>query len=221
MQFVVFEKIYECLFIPNCIRKIIWFNLLIIYKEKFLHANWWKRFEMVEQKERTRITQSGKNCVMNCAIQGMRLIWKQKIWLAICEFLFRNFPSINLISSFCTQFQLSALISSFCTQKISCFCTVWDKLTCSQPNTMEKFFHVYYYNSKYFRAQSLMSAPFVVWLTLLWMSPQQKIEKKGLLMCITRTTWWLKSGMGYFILRSYCTFSVTSILQPKSVWIFY
>ena len=24
MQFVVFEKIYECLFIPNCTRKIIW-----------------------------------------------------------------------------------------------------------------------------------------------------------------------------------------------------
>ena len=28
----------------------------------------------------------------NCAIQGVRLIWKQKIWLAICEFLFRDFP---------------------------------------------------------------------------------------------------------------------------------
>ena len=55
--------------------------------KKFLHADWWKNFEMVEQKERTRITQSGNNC----AIQGMRLIWKQKIWLAICEFLFRHF----------------------------------------------------------------------------------------------------------------------------------
>ena len=43
---------------------------------------------MVEQMERTRITQSGKNC----AIQGVRLIWKQKIGLAICEFLFREFP---------------------------------------------------------------------------------------------------------------------------------
>ena len=29
---------------------------------------------MVEQKERTRITQSGKSCAMNCAIQGVRLI---------------------------------------------------------------------------------------------------------------------------------------------------
>ena len=65
---------------------------------------------MVEQKERTCIMQSGKNCAMDCAIQGVRLIWKQKIWLAICEFLFRDFP-VN-------QFNLSALISSFC--------TVWD-----------------------------------------------------------------------------------------------
>ena len=43
---------------------------------------------MVKQKERTRITESGKNC----AIQGVRLIWKQKIWLAIYEFLFPDFP---------------------------------------------------------------------------------------------------------------------------------
>ena len=84
--------------------------------KKFLHADWWKNFEMVEQKERTRITQSGKNCAMNCAIQGVRLIWKQKIWLAICEYLFRDFPVnqfnfnfLRSISTFCTEFQLSAL----------------------------------------------------------------------------------------------------------------
>ena len=29
---------------------------------------------MVKQKERTRITQSGKNYAMNCAIQGVSLI---------------------------------------------------------------------------------------------------------------------------------------------------
>ena len=34
---------------------------------------------MLKQKKRTRITQSGKNC----AIQGARLIWKQKIWLVL------------------------------------------------------------------------------------------------------------------------------------------
>ena len=29
---------------------------------------------MVEQKKRTRITQSGKNCAINCTIQAVRLI---------------------------------------------------------------------------------------------------------------------------------------------------
>ena len=42
---------------------------------------------MVKQKKRTRITQSGKNYALNFAIQGVDLIWKQKMWLAICEFL--------------------------------------------------------------------------------------------------------------------------------------
>ena len=42
---------------------------------------------MVKQRKRTRITQSGKNYAINCAIQGVRLIWKQKIGLAIDEFL--------------------------------------------------------------------------------------------------------------------------------------
>ena len=62
---------------------------------------------MVEQKKSMRIMQSGKNCAMNYAIQGVRLIWKQKIWLAICEFLFRDFPVnqfnfkfLNSISTF-------------------------------------------------------------------------------------------------------------------------
>ena len=42
------------------------------------------------------------------------------------SFCVATFLSINLISIFCTQFQLSELISSFSTQKISSFCTVWD-----------------------------------------------------------------------------------------------
>ena len=107
VQFVVFEKIYECLFIPNCTRKIIW-----------LLVN--NNFEMVKQKERTRITQSGKNCAMNCAIQVKLLIWKKKIWLAICEFLFSNFPVnqfnfkfLHSVSTFWTQFQLFALNFNF------------------------------------------------------------------------------------------------------------
>ena len=40
---------------------------------------------MIEQKEHMRITQSGKNYAINCAMKSVRLIWKQKIWLAICE----------------------------------------------------------------------------------------------------------------------------------------
>ena len=61
---------------------------------------------MVEQKERTRITQSGKNCAINCAIQGVRMIWKQNIWLAICEFLW-SLTNQNawFVSSFCTEFE--------------------------------------------------------------------------------------------------------------------
>ena len=66
---------------------------------------------MVEHRERTRITQSGQNSAMNCAIQGVRLIWKQKVWLAICEFLFRDFPVnqfnfkfLHWILNFCTNF---------------------------------------------------------------------------------------------------------------------
>ena len=55
---MVFEKIYECLFIPNCREKSFDY-LLIIYMKKFLHADWWKNFEMVEKKESTRITQFG------------------------------------------------------------------------------------------------------------------------------------------------------------------
>ena len=38
---------------------------------------------MVKQKKRSRITQSGKNCAINCTIMGARLIWKQTIWLLL------------------------------------------------------------------------------------------------------------------------------------------
>ena len=69
-----------------------------------------KNFEMVEQMERTRNTKSGKNC----AIQGVRLIWKQKIWLVICEFLW------SLTN------QNAWFVSSFCTE-LTLFCTVFKK----------------------------------------------------------------------------------------------
>ena len=78
---------------------------------------------MFEQNKRTRITQSGKNCAINCAIQGVRLIWKQKIWLAICEFLW----SLTNHNPWC--------VSSFCTE-LPLFCTVFEK-NCTALNQSE------------------------------------------------------------------------------------
>ena len=71
---------------------------------------------MVKQKKRTCITQSGKNYAINCAIQDVSLIWKQKIWLAICEFLW----SLTNQNAWC--------LTSFCTELIR-FCTVFKKRT--------------------------------------------------------------------------------------------
>ena len=69
---------------------------------------------MVKQKKRTCVTQSGKNYPINCAIQGVRLIRKQKIWLAICKFLW------SLTN------QNAWFVSSFCTE-LTLFCTVFEK----------------------------------------------------------------------------------------------
>ena len=69
---------------------------------------------MVKQKERTRIMQSEQNCTISCAIQGVCLIWKQKIWLAFCEFLW------SLTN------QNTWFVSSFCTE-LTLFCTVLKK----------------------------------------------------------------------------------------------
>ena len=69
---------------------------------------------MFKQNKRTCITQSGKSCAINCAIQGVRLIWKQKIWLAICEFLW------SLTN------QNAWFVSSFCSE-LTFFCTVFEK----------------------------------------------------------------------------------------------
>ena len=56
----------QCSFIPNCRRKIMWLLINNIH-------------------EKIRITQSGKNCSINCAIPGARFIWKQKIWLVLTK----------------------------------------------------------------------------------------------------------------------------------------
>ena len=61
---------------------------------------------MVKQKKRLRITQSEKNYAINCAIQGVRLIWKQKIWLAICVSLIIANQNAWFVTSFCTELTL-------------------------------------------------------------------------------------------------------------------
>ena len=98
------------------------YYLLMKYMKKFRDGY------IIKQKKRTRITQSGKNC----AIQGVRLIWKQKIWLAICEFLW------SLTN------QNAWFVSSFCTE-LTLFCTVFKKKKAKKnalllTDQMEKFF---------------------------------------------------------------------------------
>ena len=77
VQFGVFEKFTSAYLFQIAQEKSCDY-LLIIYI---------KNFEMVKQKKHTCITQSGKNYAINCAILGVRLIWKWKIWFVICEFL--------------------------------------------------------------------------------------------------------------------------------------
>ena len=107
--------------------------LFQIVQEKscdYLLIMYMKNFEMGKQKKRTRITQSGKNCAINCAIQGVRLNWKQKIWLAICEFLW------SLTN------QNAWFVSSFCTE-LTLFCTVFKK-NCTALNQSEwRIFFMY------------------------------------------------------------------------------
>ena len=64
---------------------------------------------MVEQKERTHITHSGK--IAPSVAPSRACAWfenKRFDWPSV-SFSFATFLSINLISSFCTQFRLSAL----------------------------------------------------------------------------------------------------------------
>ena len=100
MQFGVFEK-FTSAYLFQIAQEKSGDYLLMIYM---------KNFEMVKQKKRTRIMQSGKNCAINCTIQGVCFIWKQSIWLAICEFLW-SLTNQNawFATSFCTELTLLAL----------------------------------------------------------------------------------------------------------------
>ena len=112
MQFGVFEKFTSAYLFHIAQEKSCDYLLISI-----------KNFEMVKQKRRTCITQSGKNYAINCAIQGVRLIWKQKIWLAICKFLW------SLTN------QNAWFVSSSCTE-LTLFCTVFEK-NCTALNQSE------------------------------------------------------------------------------------
>ena len=70
-------------------------NHVITYKVLYM-----KKCEMIKLMNHMHIMQSEKNC----AIQGARFIWKQNIWLAICEFLW-SLTNQNawFVTSFCTE----------------------------------------------------------------------------------------------------------------------
>ena len=69
-------------------------------------------------------TQSGKNYAINCVIQAVHLIWRQKIWLAICEFLW------SLTN------QNAWFFTSFCTE-LTIFCTLFTRKNCTTLNPSE------------------------------------------------------------------------------------
>ena len=99
----------KCLFIQIAREK--WWDYLLLVCTK-THA-----YHAIKEKWRH-----------NCAIQGARLIWKQKIWLAICEFLW-SLTNQNAWSG-----------TSVCTE-LALFYTV-NKKTCTALNQSEwrKFF---------------------------------------------------------------------------------
>ena len=117
VQFGVFEKFTSASLVQIAEEKSRDY-LLIIYT---------KNIEMVKQKKHTCITQSENNYTINCAIQGVRLIWKQKIWFAICEFLW------SLTN------QNAWFVSSFCTE-LTLFCTVLKKTALLLTNQNEEIF---------------------------------------------------------------------------------
>ena len=90
---------------------------------------------MVKQKKHTCITQSGKNYAINCAIQGVRLIWRQKNWLAICKFLW------SLTN------QNALFVSSFCTE-LTLFCTVLEKNCTALNQSKWRIFFMYIIRSE-------------------------------------------------------------------------
>ena len=126
MQFVVFEKIYECLFIPNCMRKIIWLPVNNIHEKIspcWLMKKFWDgwaegthAYHAIREKLRHKLRHPGR-----------ALDLKTKVWLAICEFLW------SLTN------QNAWFVSSFCTE-LTFFCTVFKQTAPLFTNQKEEIF---------------------------------------------------------------------------------
>ena len=121
-----FWKTHKCKLIPNWTRKTVWLPINNIHEKicvkdvlNFTDSELSSQFCARAKPQISIITQSRKNC----AIQGARLIWKQEIWLAICE----------LLCSLSNQ--NACFITFFCIQ-LPLFCTVLRK-NCTVLNQSE------------------------------------------------------------------------------------
>ena len=94
----------------------LWVSLIIDQSEClvcFLFLHWINSFLYCLKKKPALLLTNQKGEIFSCILLVqiiMRLIWKQKIWLAICEFLW-SLTNQNawFVSSFCTELTL------FCT----------------------------------------------------------------------------------------------------------
>ena len=122
-----FWKTHKCKLITNWTRKTVWLPINNIHEKicvkdvlNFTDSELSSQFCAALNQEKTK-----KKLCHNRAIQGARLIWKQKILLAICELVFIDqsewlrylLPFLHSITSF-----------------LHC---VKEKLHCSQPIRIE------------------------------------------------------------------------------------
>ena len=126
----VFWKTHSCKLIPNWTRKTVWLPINNIHEKicvkgvlNFAYSELSSQF-CARAKPQILIYHAIKKKLRhNCAIPGVRLIWKQEIWLAICE----------LLCSLSNQ--NACFITFFCIQ-LPLFCTVLRK-NCTVLNQSE------------------------------------------------------------------------------------
>ena len=111
VQFVVFEKIYECLFIPNCTRKIIWLPANNIHEKisprwlmKKFRDGWAEgthAYHAIREKLRHELRPPGHALVL----KTNDLIGH--LWVSLSRLSFVNqfnFKILHTISTSCTNF---------------------------------------------------------------------------------------------------------------------